>query len=450
MTSANIDDRESRADVTIGWASLVRACLSVQDMFEEGACELSEKELDFIVEHIETCDVCRQLFDPVCQREPTSGGRPPDRFEKWRDNLHDCVLPDKSARGPSDSGRPPVLRPRENLLAHLLGEILERLEHAVQTNRITERREQHHREAPMEQQGHTIKIKRATPLLATGSPQPDRPASSCQPLRGRLDGDMAAPCVSVSVNADLSSLPESDGRLHRARRPIRKLVALGLSENDLLGVFRRYKHHHHATDIEDTKTDGPRDRSLLLQAQRAIRSLIALGFTECDIADLADLHPAIITRVLDSSEAQIVGHDTAQKLQKAVWQAGTERLNRLLPRLPVHVLEKCHDERRTVDTASGQDLEASVRDVLHCLLLGSSKPDALMPGVTCVLAQLGDAHDGVTLLVAPSPRPDTPEHRLARLEALEQEAEHLLQRYREEHQRLEMEERKSVRVTIVA
>jgi hypothetical protein len=236
-----------------------------------------------------------------------------------------------------------------------------------------------------------------------------------------------------------SLLADADGRIHRARRPIRKLAALGLTDDDVLDLLRRFRNQRQAVRATDLRSHDPNDRDERLhRAQEAIRTLIALGFPECDIAELAGVHASTITHMLDPFEARIVGSDTVQKLQEALALAGTERLNALLPRLPVKVLDTCCDKGRMVDKVTSEELEARVRAVLRSLLLRTvAGTDVLAPGVTGVLAQVGEVSDGVTVLVAPCSGPATPERRLARLKALEHEAEHLLQRYRDERQQLE-------------
>ncbi len=242
---------------------------------------------------------------------------------------------------------------------------------------------------------------------------------------------------------------DADGRLHRARRSIRKLIALGLSETDVLALFRRYLQRFRNRSVRGPRgPDGGDRRVRLEQARDAIRTLIALGFTESDVADLAEVHPATIARVLDPFEARIVSHDTIQRLHAAVNGAGAQRLRALLPRVGVRVLETCCDKGLPIDKSTRERLENHVRHLLEGILLCRDSLDPFAEGVTGVLAEIGDPDDGITLLAAPIGGPDSPARRLARAKALEHEAEHLLQRYRQERRRLEADEQLARHVAV--
>jgi hypothetical protein len=237
-----------------------------------------------------------------------------------------------------------------------------------------------------------------------------------------------------------SVMSDADGRLHRARQPIRKLHALGLEIEEVIDLYRRYARRREETEIEPDHEDGggPREERHRV-AQELIRTLIALGFCESDIASMADVHPSTIAHVL-GFEGYVPSSDVIRRLQTAMQGAAAERLRMLLPRINVTVLETCCDKGRRVNLTSGPDraaLEDGVREVLRSLLLRSALPTRMAPGVTGVLARVGDSRAGVTLIAAPFGDADTDDMHLARLKGLEHEAEHLLQQYREERQQLE-------------
>lgn len=239
----------------------------------------------------------------------------------------------------------------------------------------------------------------------------------------------------------LSTYCESDGRLHRARRSMRKLLALGLSKNEIVALY----HHVLERRVErlafQDETLDPSDRDeRLRQAQDCIRRLIALGFAEVDIADLGGLSPTTITRALDPHEARALGSETVQRLQGVVRQAGAHRLNALLPHVRVTVLETCCDKGRPVDPVPHDQLETGARAVLRDALLGlHPSADTVAPGVKAVLFELGEPEVGVVVMVAPRGRSSDSQARLAQLRALEHEVSHLLQRYRAERERIESE-----------
>jgi len=236
----------------------------------------------------------------------------------------------------------------------------------------------------------------------------------------------------------MRDLRKSDGRLHRAARAVRRLVALNLTKDEVVDLFEQVKARRRPENEEDVEVPVPHDREeRLTEAQSLIRRLISLGFAECEIAALSGLAAATITRTLDPHAGHSIGSGTFTKIYHAVEQAAAERLNALLPRLRIHVLETCCDKGLPVNPASSDALESGVRRALHAALLGVETHAPLAPGVTGVLVEIGGPADGVLVVIAPRGQSARHETRLQQLRALEHETGHLHASFRSEREELE-------------
>jgi hypothetical protein len=184
-------------------------------------------------------------------------------------------------------------------------------------------------------------------------------------------------------------------------------------------------------DRRDDSSDSRRER-----AQRAIQTLMALGFSEGHIAHLADLNPASISHILDPYGCRAVGRETVARLTSLVRTAGAERLDALLPRLPIRVLDTDCQKGFQLDDVSRALVAEDVRHLLRSALLASACSVRRVPEVGAFIARIGEG-DRMYLLGDMGQPADEAKGRLAQLHRLEHEVEHLRQRLREERAELE-------------
>ena len=235
-----------------------------------------------------------------------------------------------------------------------------------------------------------------------------------------------------------------DGRLPRALRAIRKLIALGFTEADITKLMRwhcdRTDGNAHPHDYQSEASMAKNERLRL--AQWSIRTMLSLGFTECEIAALADVDHSSIAHTLDPGGGRAVSQDTALRLKDAVQFAGTERLKRLLPRLAIRVLDTCNATGRGLDESTRAEIATGLRLDLQNALVLSSAPAPVVLGIHAALAQVGDPIHGLYLIKAPQYAADKVEERIEHLRHLEHEIDHILDRFREERKRLENQKRR--------
>ena len=238
----------------------------------------------------------------------------------------------------------------------------------------------------------------------------------------------------------LNTSSESDGRIHRARKPMRKIIALGLSKDELLDLYGSARERRSQRRVaQDELGEAVAPDARLEQARKLIRRLIALGFAEVDIAHLCDLSPSTITRVLDPHEARILSAEKTQELRDVVKHAGRQRLAAVLPCVRVQVLETCCDKGVAIDPVANAQLEAGSRGALINALLGLGAADVIAPGVAAVLFELGEPEEGITVIVAPRRGAAGDAARLVQLRALEHEVGHLQRAYQVERERIEQD-----------
>jgi hypothetical protein len=219
---------------------------------------------------------------------------------------------------------------------------------------------------------------------------------------------------------------------------MRKLLALGLSKDEILALYFHVKGHRAARLVardDSTEAGAPDER--LEQAREYIRKLIALGFAESDIADLCALSPPTITKVLDPHEARVLSAEAIERLREVVNQAGRRRLTDVLPDVPVLVLETCCNKGQALDLKTDEVIAQRSRDVLIDVLLGLPSQEAVAAGIAAVLLQVGNTRDGVHVIVAPCRDDGGMKARLAQLEAMEHEAKHLVRLCQAEREKLE-------------
>jgi hypothetical protein len=239
----------------------------------------------------------------------------------------------------------------------------------------------------------------------------------------------------------LRFLGPADGRLHRGLRAIGKLVALGFDERDVVNLMKWRKKgslQGRRTLTSGAPCDAGGKQARRQLAQWAIRTLMTLGFNEKEIAGLAGVDPTTVAHALDPYDDRAVGEATAQKLKQVVHSAGEERLKLLLPGLAVNVIETCCNKGRRVDDMDRSDAAVAVRAVLRNILLGTPSSSSLLPeGIDAFLAQIGDPSNPMWVFWDRPEAANTPQQRLARARRREHEANHLLQRFREDRDRLE-------------
>jgi hypothetical protein len=233
-------------------------------------------------------------------------------------------------------------------------------------------------------------------------------------------------------------LGKTDGRVLKARKAIRKLISWGFQESDLMKLIRWNREHLPGVERIRAAVDGDdQDREKRLSvAQWAIRTMMALGFTESEIAEMVGVHHTTITHVLDPDGPRPLGEETLSNLTKSVEGAGAERLKLLLPRIAIEVLDTCLDSGHPLDRPTRANLATALRISLQNALIFSSAPTPLLPGIHACFAQVGDPIQGLYLINAPPGVHGTLNERLAHMERVEHELEHILQRYREQRKRL--------------
>lgn len=232
-----------------------------------------------------------------------------------------------------------------------------------------------------------------------------------------------------------------DGRLPRALRAIRRLVALGFGERDVVHLIREFnRRRRHRVRVRRGRTAVDR-MSRASEARWAICTMMMLGFNENEIANLAGIDHTTVSHALDPEAFRSVSQETAAALKGAVQRAGVTRLKQLLPRIPIKVLDTCCDKGLAVDEATRSDIAASIRTNIRNALILSSAPAEVVPGIHGFLAQVGEPVHGLFVFGAPLRGADTLENRLEHASLLEHEAEHLVQRFRDERQRLEAQSR---------
>src|SRR5262249_53859365 len=95
---------------------------------------------------------------------------------------------------------------------------------------------------------------------------------------------------SGSMNTSREFIGPSDGRKHKARRAVLKLLALGIPEEEVIKLIRwhrrRRKKEETAAGTDPIELDKDERRR---QGQWYIWTLLALGFNEYEIADLAQV-----------------------------------------------------------------------------------------------------------------------------------------------------------------
>ena len=256
-----------------------------------------------------------------------------------------------------------------------------------------------------------------------------------------------------------------DGRLPHAMRAIHKLAALGFTEADIPELLEVYQ-----ARLEKSRPDGTgrseaagQDKQERRQlAEWSIRTMMAMGFSEMEIGALAGLNPASVAHLLNPFDDRAVGHETALKLKELTQSVGAERLSLFVPQMDINVLDTCNDKGRSLDASTSPEIAKALRILILNALILSSAPVSGVPGIHAFLAQVGDPKNFVFIFGAlpsdrptradsagdrvvseqdPAPDPDISKRRLEHLKLVEHEAEHLVQRFREERQRLELDVR---------
>ena len=231
----------------------------------------------------------------------------------------------------------------------------------------------------------------------------------------------------------------SDGRLPKALKAIQKLIALGITKPEEIAYLLRlhFRRLRRERRVRRAAASDDRRTRRLARAQWAVRWMMALGFTESEIAAQVGVDHSTIAHLLDPRETRAVGRATTRRLVRAVRTVGLARLDLLLPRLAITVLDTCNDKGLVVDGATRDALaESARRQILHALLL-SSAPAPIVRGVHAFLAQIGEPAQSMYLISAPFYGPDTPQAQVEHLRRLEHEAEHLVERFRDDRRRLE-------------
>jgi len=235
----------------------------------------------------------------------------------------------------------------------------------------------------------------------------------------------------------------TDGRLARALRAVRVLVGLGLVEDDVTRVMSWYRERcrkKRAPEVVAPTYDLDREKRVAV-AQWAIRFMMTLGFCESEIAWMAGVDHSSISRALDPEGPRVLSQQTVTALEKAVKGAGGERLKKLLPGIPIKVLDACCDKGRVLDDDTRATLGADLRtDLLHAVLFSAS-PSSLVSGIHAYLAQVGSRSHGLYLFKVPAELSGTIEERIAHMRGVEHEMEHILDRLREERQQVEKAKR---------
>ena len=252
-----------------------------------------------------------------------------------------------------------------------------------------------------------------------------------------------------------------DGRLSHALRAIHKLAALGFTEADIPELVQAYQ-----ARLEESRAGGiGRSASARLDKQHrrqvaewSIRTMMAMGFSETEIGALAGVSPATVAHLLSPFDDRAVGQEKALKLNELAHTIGAERLSLLVPQMDINVLDTCCDKGRSLDAATRPEIAKALRTLILNALVLSATPVPGVPGIHAFLAQVGDPENFVFVFGAlPSGGPpgakggngqaisgpgvpsdaEDATRRLERLKLVEHEAEHLVQRFREERQRLE-------------
>ncbi len=232
-----------------------------------------------------------------------------------------------------------------------------------------------------------------------------------------------------------------DGRLPRALRAIRRLVALGFGERDIVHLIREFHRRRRQRVREHGRRTSVDRASRAAEARWAIWTMMMLGFNENEIADLAGVDHTTVSHALEPDAFRSVSPETATALKGAVQRAGVTRLKQLLPHVPIKVLDTCCDKGLAIDDTTRLNIALSIRTNIRNALILSSAPAEVVPGIHGFLAQVGEPVHGLFVFGAPLRRADTLENRLEHVSLLEHEAEHLVQRFRDERQQLEGQSR---------
>lgn len=235
-----------------------------------------------------------------------------------------------------------------------------------------------------------------------------------------------------------------DGRRLQALRAIRKLLALGFTASDVSTLLRDYRKERRRSTVEPADRDGRRDKIVRLRmAQGAIRTLLALGYAETEIARLVGVDHSTITHLLASDGSRSVSWETVAAFRDAVTRAGAVRLQLLLRRLEIHVLDTCCDKGRALNLSSGGSSTESVRRLVMNSLVHPAEPAPLESGLQAFLAQVGGPASRVFVFGTTSHAGENDhDARIQELRALEHEVQHILERFRSERIRLEVERKK--------
>jgi hypothetical protein len=235
-------------------------------------------------------------------------------------------------------------------------------------------------------------------------------------------------------------LGASDGRATLARRAVRKLISLGLTEADMIYLLRSENGRaDRCVSVEASATANMGKYDRLRLVQWAIRFMMALGFSESEIAAHGGVDPSTISHALEPDTTRVVGRATTSKLIDAVKSVATERLRLLLPRIAITVLDTCCDQGRELGPDTRAEIAANIQNDLQSALVLASAPAPIVPGVHAALAQVGEPAHGLYLVKVPGERPEQPEQRLIHLLLLEHELGHILDRVRTERLQLERE-----------
>ena len=224
------------------------------------------------------------------------------------------------------------------------------------------------------------------------------------------------------------SFGESDGRWGRAQSPMRKILALGLNEDEVIQLMKRIPRmaKRRVRRESDPGTEADKSERLRL-GQWAIRTMLALGFNESEIADMIDVHHSAISRALNPD--RVMSPDNVLRLLEAVQSAGTERLKKLLMNVRVQLLDTSCDAGHSLDAGTRANIEGIAHlELLNALVLGSA-PVPLTKGIYAYLASVGDPIHGLYLIKVP-PESDDPKAQAVHLAMLEHELEHLRDRVR--------------------
>jgi hypothetical protein len=235
-------------------------------------------------------------------------------------------------------------------------------------------------------------------------------------------------------------LGRSDGRLFKAFTSVHKLVALGFTDEQVLArlirLYRRWLAWQARRRGRKAKSSGEAGERLE-QAQAAVRWMLATGFSESEVAAFVGVQPCTIAHLLSPREPRALSQTVTKHLLRAMREIGGERLDALMSRMAVRVVDTCNPKGVVVDEETLVAVAASARHLLRNCLTRSSAQVPAVAGIPAFLAEIGDQEEPIFLIGRLGPRASTTPEKVESLRRMEHEAEHLVTRLRGE--RLELE-----------